>query len=156
MNFLRRASISGSLASVAIALALAVLARREGKAALQPINATSHWLHGKRAGRVRKADATHTLVGYLTHHASAVFWAYLFELWLGGRRRGMLAVLPRAAAMSGIAAAVDYGVVPRRLTPGWEHVVSNRSLKTAYVVMGLALTAGALLHRERGGPRRVA
>ncbi|HEX5777627.1 MAG TPA: hypothetical protein VFY21_02195 [Xanthobacteraceae bacterium] len=153
MNTLQRANISGGLASVAIALTLAVLARREGKRALQPINATSHWLHGKPAGRVRKADASHTLVGYLTHHASAVFWAYLFERWLGRRRRGILAVVPRAAAMSGIAAAVDYGVVPRRLTPGWEHVVSNRSLKTAYVVMGLALAAGALLQGQSGKPR---
>ncbi len=153
MNTLQRASISGSLASVAIALALAVLARREGKRALQPINATSHWLHGNRAGRVRKADAAHTLVGYLTHHASAIFWAYFLERWLGSRRRGILAVLPRAAAMSGIAAAVDYGVVPRRLTPGWEHVVSNRSLKTAYVVLGLARAAGALLHGQSGKRR---
>ncbi len=153
MNTLQRASISGSLASVAIALTLAVLARREGKQVLQPINATSHWLHGNRASRVQKADAAHTLVGYLTHHASAVFWAYLFERWLGSRRRGILAVVPRAAAMSGIAAAVDYGVVPRRLTPGWEHVVSNRSLKTAYVVMGLALAAGALLQGQSGKSR---
>jgi hypothetical protein len=153
MNALRRASISGSLASVAMALALAVLARREGKRALQPINATSHWLHGRGAARVRKADAAHTAVGYLTHHASAVFWAYLFELWLGGRRRKVLAVLPRAAAMSGIAAAVDYGLVPRRLTPGWEHVVSNRSLKAAYVVMGVALAAGALLRGQTGRSR---
>ncbi len=153
MSVLRRASISGSLASIAIALALAVLARREGKQVLQPINATSHWLHGKRAGRVRKADAAHTLVGYLTHHASAIFWAYFLERWLGSRRRGVLAVVPRAAAMSGIAAAVDYGVVPRRLTPGWEHVVSNHSLKIAYVVMGLALAAGALLHRRSGRSR---
>jgi hypothetical protein len=153
MSFLGRAVFSGSLASVAIAFALTVLARREGKRALQPINATSHWLNGKHAGRVRKADAPHTLVGYLTHHVSAVFWAYLFERWLGSRRRGMLAVVPRAAVMSGIAAAVDYGLVPRRLTPGWELVVSNRSLKTAYVVMGLALAAGALLHGQRRRPR---
>jgi len=148
MNTFQRASVSGTVASVAITLALAVLARREGKRAVQPMNATSHWLHGKRAARVRKADAAHTLVGYLTHHASAVFWAYLFERWLG-RRRGILAVLPRAAATSGIAAAVDYGLVPRRLTPGWEHVVSTRSLKTAYVVMGVALAAGVLLHGQR-------
>ncbi len=149
MKALRRAGISGSVASAAISVALAMLARREGKHALQPINATSHWLHGKRAGRVRKADISHTLVGYLTHHASAIFWAVLFEGLLGRRRASLLSIAGKAAATSAIAGAVDYGLMPKRLTPGWENAVSNRSVRTAFVVMALGLAAGALLSRRR-------
>jgi hypothetical protein len=138
MNTLGRAGISGSLASAAISVALAVLARREGKHALQPTNATSHWLHGKRAGRVRKADISHTL-----------FWAVLFEGLLGRRRASLLNIAGKAAATSAIAGAVDYGLMPKRLTPGWENAVSNRSVRTAFVVMALGLAAGALLSRRR-------
>ena len=46
----KRALVSGSIASLASTAALAVLARTEAKGVLQPVNATSHWLNGDRAG----------------------------------------------------------------------------------------------------------
>jgi hypothetical protein len=49
--------------------------------------------------------------------------------------------------MSAIAAAVDYGATPKRLTPGWELVVSNNSMVTTYGAMALGLSAGALVAR---------
>jgi hypothetical protein len=80
-----RAAVSGTVASVVMAATLAALARREGKGAAQPLNATSHWLHGEGASTLRHADVTHTALGYATHHASAWLWALLFERWLGER-----------------------------------------------------------------------
>ena len=50
------ALVSGTIAGVAMAAALAWLAKKEGKAAVQPVNATSHWLHGEHAGTIREAD----------------------------------------------------------------------------------------------------
>ena len=67
--------VSGSLGSLTSALVAAAAARSEGRAPIQPLNATSHWLHGKRAGRVRGVDAAHRGVGVGTHYLSAVFWA---------------------------------------------------------------------------------
>jgi hypothetical protein len=151
------AAISGTTTSLAMALALAMLARAERKGGLQPLNATSHWLHGDQAGCVTRADAAHTLVGYGTHHASAWFWALLFERWLIARRpRPAVALLQDGAMMAAIAAAVDYGMTPKRLTPGWEIVLSKRAIATAYVAMAIGLTAGALvtqaLRNHREGP----
>ena len=40
-----------------------------------------------------------------------------------------------------LAAFVDYVVVPKRLTPGWEKVVSPRSIALAYGAMAVALWA---------------
>src|SRR5687768_16459966 len=101
----------------------------EGKGSLQPTNSTSHWLHGERAGAVWRADSGHTLVGYATHHPSAIF----FERWLAARPpRSPLLLLRAASLVAAIAAAVAYGLVPKRLTPGWEHVLSKRSILATY------------------------
>ena len=143
------AAVTGTLAGIASTAALAALARAEGKGALQPTNATSHWLHGAEAGRVRRLDAEHTLVGFATHHASALFWALPFELWLAGQPlRSPLRLLRDASAMSAIAAAVDYAMVPKRLTPGWELVLRRRSIAATYVAMAFGLAAGAAITQE--------
>jgi hypothetical protein len=141
---LQAALVSGTVASIVSSATLALLARTEKKSALQPVNATSHWLRGAEAANRTTADSAHTLVGYATHHASAVFWALPFHAWLAGRpKRSSSMLLRDAAVMSGIAAVVDYGVVPKRLTPGWELVLSKPSLIAAYCAMGIGLFAGA-------------
>jgi hypothetical protein len=148
------ALVTGTVASVLSTGVLALLAKRENKSVFQPTNATSHWLHGDRAARRRGFDTAHTVVGYATHHASALFWALPFEMWLASRPRRNTGELFRdACAMSAIAAAIDYGVVPKRLTPGWELVLSKRSLAATYGAMALGLFGGALLAREWSGKR---
>ncbi|WP_394885661.1 hypothetical protein ACG873_01015 (plasmid) [Mesorhizobium sp. AaZ16] len=82
--------VTGTVASFVTAAVLALLAKAEGTSALQPTNATSHWLHGDKSGGVRKADLEHTAVGFGTHHASAIFWAAPFEAWLARNPRGRL------------------------------------------------------------------
>jgi hypothetical protein len=150
------ALVTGTFASIATTAVLAALARAEGRRAVQPTNATSHWLHGEMAGAVRRADAAHTLVGYATHHASAVFWALPFEAWLAARPpRTALHVLRDASAMAGIAAVVDYALVPKRLTPGWESVLSKRAIAATYVAMALGLAAGAMVSGGGGSNRQL-
>jgi hypothetical protein len=140
------ATASGTVAGLVSAAALAALARYEGKGALQPINSTSHWLHGESAARVEQADLAHTAIGFGTHQASAIFWAVLFERWLARRPpRTPAQMLLEAAGMSAIAAAVDYGLVPKRITPGWEVVLSPRSLVATYGALAVGLAAGALV-----------
>ena len=154
LRILRTAAISGTAASVSSSVALALLARAAGLSPLQPVNATSHWLNGDRAARVGRADLAHTGVGYLTHHAATLFWAAIFETWLGRRRVAPLPMLQRAMAMSAIAAAVDYGATPRRFTPGWELVLGRQDMAAAYIAMALGLAAGSLA--ARGLPARSA
>jgi hypothetical protein len=150
-NFLRlllSAMTTGTVASLATTGTLGLLARLEGQDPLQPINATSHWLHGPQAGRTRRVDLEHTGVGYATNHAAAVFWALPFTWWLARHpRRSGAEIAAGAAATAAVAAVVDYGLVPRRLTPGWEHAVSSRSVATAFGALALGLAAGALVDR---------
>ena len=143
------ALVSGTVASMVSAAALALLAKAEGKGALQPTNATSHWLKGPQAVARNEADAAHTLLGLATHHASSVFWALPFEAWLSTRpRRSSVELLRDATVMSTIAAAVDYGVVPKRLTPGWDLVLSKRSLVATYAALAIGLAVGSRIAEE--------
>ena len=150
-----RALLTGTVASLASAAALALLARAEGKGALRPINATSHWLHGEKAARCGQFDATHTLIGFATHYASAVFWALPFESWRARRQPSSAGALLRGACMtSAVAAAVDYGITPKRLTPGWELVLTKRSMLATYGVLALGLASGTKLAQAVAGRGR--
>ena len=131
-------AVVGTAASVA---ALSVLARAEGRAAVQPLNATSHWLHGRQAADVTRADLAHTGVGLATHAAATLFWAALWVAWPGRRR-------PGAFTMAAVAAAVDYTITPRRFTPGWEFVLSWRAMAGAYAAMAVGMASGARLARR--------
>lgn len=140
------ALISGTAASLVSTAVLSLLARAEGKSTYQATNATSHWLHGDAAASYSEADVAHTVVGYATHHASALFWALPFQVLLEARPpRNELELLQYACVMSAIAAVVDYGVVPRRVTPGWELVLSKRSMVATYGATAIGLAAGAWL-----------
>lgn len=140
------ALVTGTVAGLASAAALALLAKAEDKSALQPINATSHWLHGEKAARCEELDATHTLVGFATHYASAVFWALPFEIWRARRRPVSASTLLRGACTTAaVAAVIDYGATPKRFTPGWELVLSKRSMVIAYAALALGLASGGKL-----------
>ena len=100
-SFPRRVAASGTRAGAASVLALALVALGEGKAAVQPLNATSHWLNGERAARRRRLDLRHTGVGLATHLAATMFWAASFEAWRAARpARGGAAHARRPAPVS--------------------------------------------------------
>jgi hypothetical protein len=106
-------------------------------------------VHGQRAGRVRRADLEHTGVGLVTHVASALFWAVPFSVWLQGRpRRSTEEIIAGGVATAAVAAAVDYLVVPRNLTPGWELALSRKGVGATFVGLALGLAGGALLARS--------
>ena len=113
---------------------------------MQPINAPSHWLHGPEAARVHDVDLAHTGIGYATNHAACLFWALPFEWWLSARPKLTIgAALTGATAVCGVAAAVDYAMIPCRLRPGWEHAVSPRSIAATFGAMAVGLAIGGLL-----------
>ena len=148
-----RTVITSATASAASALALMLLARWERQGALRPFNATSHWLHGDAAARDSRADAKRTLVGAVTHHLAAMFWAGILESVLGSRKRSLLVVALNGAAVAGLSALVDYVLIPRRLSPGWELALTRKSMAGAFSAMAAGLAVGALAARD-GSPLR--
>ncbi len=148
-NFSLTVLVSGSVTSLISAAGLALVATSEGKAPLQPFNATSHWLNGDRAATRRNADTRHTAVGYATHHASCLFWAVPFAAWQSYRpARTGGELLRDAVAMAAIAAAVDYDATPQRFTPGWELVLSKTGMAAAYGSLAMGFVFGTMASRR--------
>ncbi|MDQ3286687.1 MAG: hypothetical protein M3Q42_00235 [Pseudomonadota bacterium] len=142
-RLLRRAAVSGTVAGVASGVMFAMLARRRtGRLASGP-NATSHVLWGESAARHHEADLRHTGAGMVIHHASTVFWAIGFE-WLLARRRPPPPLIA-AATVATAAYVVDYHLVPKRLTPGFELHLSGRSMAGVYAALAAGLALGAML-----------
>jgi hypothetical protein len=147
---LARSIITSAVASVATASALMLLGRYERRGALTPLNASSHWLYGDRDARRRRADVAHTGVGVATHHLAVMFWAVLMEAALGRWKKRTLPELALGGALTaGCAAAFDYLVVPRRLSPGWELALTRKGMTGAFAAMALGLAAGAAAARMR-------
>ena len=117
---------------------------------MQPTNATSHWWYGDRAAGLASAWVGETAVGYATHHAAAIFWALLFETLRSRLSVRTLAGSAQLAAVTAVVAAiVDYRLVPKRVTPGWELVLSRRSTAAAFLALAEGLTLGGILSDRR-------
>ena len=146
----QRGALSGACASVLSTLALAGFGKAETGSMFAPTNAISHWIWGERAARRDQPSLRHTLAGYLIHHASATFWAVLFERLMGDKLNaaGTARTMQAASAASAVACFVDYQLTPQRLHPGYEKRLSRPALAVVYGTFGLGLAVGALLVRR--------
>lgn len=148
---LRDGAVAGSIASLLSTAVLAIAGSRQAGSPVAPTNAVSHWLWGDEALREGRPTLRHTATGYVTHHVAAVFWAGLYSLLYG--RRHPAPSVPQAVAggiaTSAVAFAVDYGVVPRRLTPGFEHRLSPGAMFATYASLAAGFALGALLVKRR-------
>lgn len=139
--FVRRVAITGAIAGVASAAFIAAASVRATGSPASGLNGASQVLWGRAATRVRRVDVHHTLVGLIVHHASAFWWAGIHEnprLRAFAPAAGLRAMLVMAAA-----AVLDYGVLPRRLSPGLEGQLSRRTIAAAFAVIGAGLALGS-------------
>ena len=146
---LGRALVSGSVASVLSGVAAMIASRSETGHAAATLNGPSQWIWGRFARQPRRADAHRTLTGYVIHHASSLLWAALFES--SAARNAVRGHGARAAAVAALAATVDYAVVPRRFSPGFERHISPPSIAATYVAFAAGLVLASLLHGDARG-----
>jgi hypothetical protein len=151
---IRIALYGGAGAAVATLTAVALLSHLEGHSAARPINATSHVLWGPRDALSDKIDVVNTLPGLLINVGAAFFWGAVFAFSTpSASKQTSKGVIGRAFGTSLLAAAVDYGMVPRRLRPGWELALRVRSVALALAAMGAGLAAGGLTARGKPASR---
>ncbi|HVE52190.1 MAG TPA: hypothetical protein VNB23_02275 [Ramlibacter sp.] len=147
---LREGAVSGTLAGLLSAAVLLASGRRENGSAVAPVNAESHWLWGDESLRVDRATVRHTLAGFVTHQLSTVLWATLYALVRGRRKPVDLpGALLGGIATSAAAAAIDYTLVPKRFTPGFENRLSTGSMVAVFGAIAAGVALGSLLMRER-------
>jgi hypothetical protein len=143
------ALVSGTVASITSTVALSMLGKAELDRSAAPLNGPSQWIWGRHAPYQNRFSLRYTIVGYLIHHSASVFWAIWYEKL---RQRlppagNAVAVLAPAVVITTAAYAVDFHFTPQRLTPGFEHRLSKRSLLTVYGAFALGLAATALIDR---------
>ncbi|MGN6519599.1 MAG: hypothetical protein ACTHK2_09280 [Dokdonella sp.] len=135
---------SGSIASLASTAVVVWASRRHTGYAAAGTNAASQGVFGENARRRRRASVLHTAIGYAIHHASSLLWtrAYCSDF----ARRWIPSRGARAATVALLAALVDYGVVPRRFTPGFEAHLPRRAIAVVYAAFGAGLWLSARVH----------
>jgi hypothetical protein len=148
---MKRALTSGTLAGIATVAATALAGKRETGFHAAPINATSHIVWGDKAAMQNRPSLKYTLTGVMLNHAAVIFWAAIYEKFFGMRLDPMskqvspLRPLVGSAIVSAGAYVTDYYLVPRRLTPGFEKRLSDKSLIIFYGVLALGLAARDLI-----------
>jgi hypothetical protein len=147
---LRNALVTGSIACVATLVAAALCGTAKKGSAVAPINATSHVLWGNEAARALRPDVKHTVPGIAINEGASVFWAAIYERAFGRRvdRGDWTAAIAGGAAIAALAYLVDYHLVSKRLTPGWERHLDGRSLAAIYAALALSLPLRGLLRRS--------
>lgn len=150
VDLLCRAGTSGSLAGLAAAAVAGESARALGSTRAAPMNAVTHCLWPRSAPRETRVSARHTLLGLAIHQGAAVFWALLFERIVPRAPRARpVATVAAAAATAATAYVVDYHVVPKRLTPGFEAHLPPRALARVYMAIAAGLAVAALARRTQ-------
>lgn len=142
-----KALISGTLAAAAVSLVASLASRRVTGAYATALNSTSHFLWGDRAARRHSVSMKYTGVGAASNFAASIFWALVYEGL--GRKRSAGRALRDGVLTSAIAYVVDYHIVPRRLTPGFELRLPNKALAGIYAALAFGLAAHDLLRRAR-------
>jgi hypothetical protein len=150
---LRAAILSGSLAAICSAIALAGCGALEGKAPAGPLNGPSQWIYGRLAAHRRRPSFRHTLIGYAIHHVVSVGWAAVHERHVAGLfgKRSPAARFGAAVVTAAVACLVDYQVAQGRAQPGFEKQLSRKSLFAVYAAfaVGLAMRPAAACRRCR-------
>jgi hypothetical protein len=111
------------------------------------------WLHAAldEAAEHDEVSAKYTLAGATLNAAAITSWAAVYELGFGraARRGNVSRALLGGVATAAVAYVVDYYVVPRRLTPGFEKRLSSTSMFAAYAALAASLPLASLLHSKR-------
>jgi hypothetical protein len=147
----REGLVSGTIAGLLSAAVLLATGKREAGSAVAPINAESHWLWGDESLTQDRPTLRHTLTGIVTHQLSTVFWATLYALVRGDRKavKGVPEALIGGVATSVAAAAIDYTLVPKRFTPGFENRLSTGSMVAVFAAIAGGIAIGSLLIRDQ-------
>lgn len=144
-TLMRRSLASGTAASITSALVASREASHSGASSIAPLNAVAHCIWPVEAMKEQRLSARLTGTGALIHWGASIFWGTLFETLLRKRRSPPARIIRIAAVTAATAYVVDYHVVPKRITPGFEAHMPRRSFLPVYVALGAGLALARLI-----------
>lgn len=141
----KRTLVTGCVASVVALTGLLAVSKRQTGSAVAALNGSSQLLRGDDALHERKPRLRFTLPALLIHHASAHWWAAAQEnpLLVKHVRHPAL----RAGAVTVFAVILDYGLLPRRLSPGYEGQLSRGGMALVFGALAGGLALGSWIQR---------
>ena len=147
-NAMRSILSMAASTSAATSAAATICGALELGHAAGPVNAVSHIVWGDEAMRHDEVSGKYTGIGTALNTAAVASWSVLHHFMFRPDRRtdGLMPALARGATTAAVAYVVDYHVVPKWLTPGFEERLSNRSLFAIYAALAVSLAIG-----ERAG-----
>ncbi len=146
-NVLQRSCVSGNAAGLLMAVAIGAVSQTVTGRSAPGFNTISHMVWGERAARQPDWSPGYTGIGLVLNQLACLFWAGCYEAM--DHRQTDLPARPviLACTVSALAYLVDYHVVPRRLTPGFELVFPRRSFPFLYAGLAVSLLGGLELRR---------
>jgi hypothetical protein len=147
LHVFRDSLLSGNVAGIFSTAAATLCGRVENRKAAPPVNAISHILWGGHPARHASRTHPNAVIGFVIHQIASIFWAFFYEAFFGKSADPKVAFLG-GAAIASVAYVTDYHIVHRRLRPGFEICLSNRSLFLVYAALGAGYGSTALLRAK--------
>ena len=142
--FFRRTILSGTVSGLLMAGVIAAASRAQTGRAASGLNAVSHMLWGKQAGRKETWSFRYTASGLVLNQLACLFWSGCYEAICRERPTQLPAHgIPHVTILAFVAYSVDYHVVPERCTPGFELLFTRAWYPPLYAGLAYSLWAGA-------------
>ncbi len=128
-----------------------MLAALEGKPPSAPVTAISHIVYGEKAIDSGRVDFLHFAIGFGLNLMAMIGWSVIAEIGFRVLHIGptnFIGTCFIATAVSVLAYITDFYVVPKRFTPGFEHILSRCALFITYVFLAISFLIGGM---QRGG-----
>lgn len=136
---LTRGLRTGAVLALTTSAAILTLSKGETDSAWSAVNAVAHIVDGDEKTQPKAFSPRESLLGLGINAAAMGAWGILYE-------GGLLVVCRRPSLLFGAlgalcTAVIDYKIVPKRLTPGIETVLSPRAIVVSYAVLAATLAA---------------
>lgn len=166
----KRSLFSGTVSAFASAFAASLAGKYEDTSFAAPLNAISHILWGDKAAHKDDLSIKYTLTGFVLNHAASIFWAFLYERLFGKQpgkqsatahpnaateKSSVMKPVLGAAAVAAGAYFIDYHLIPKRITPGYEKRLSGGSLATVFIIMAIGLAARDVIDTTKSKKKKL-
>lgn len=142
-SFAADTAAAGSAATALTTATVLCLGHERDSSMWAPLNAVSHIAYGDEAAAHTELSSQYTGTGAALNTAAVFSWAAMHAgVMRAMPRQDLPSAIGAGAAVAAIAYVVDYYVVPRRLTPGFEKRLSGTSLFWIYSSLAAGLAAG--------------
>lgn len=141
--------LTGAVAAIATFAVPGLLRAARGESVAASLNAESHVLWGDSAAEHDDLSVRYTGVGAATHLGACLFWSGLYEAAMGD----VSATRPAddyagAAATAASAYLIDYHLIPKRFTPGFEMRYSAGDMAAFFATLVAVMPLRRLLARR--------